>query len=104
MGARNRVGIGLLYRPAGLHRLPELIPGLHKRLKIWAQGCRVDVSMTDVSPTESSWMLRPLNKASFGYCAPDQCVPTLDCVTHGSHKAGSTAAIRLPITDKTDLT
>jgi hypothetical protein len=40
MGARNRVGIGLSYRPARLHRLAELIPwnipGLHKRLKIRA--------------------------------------------------------------------
>jgi hypothetical protein len=27
MGARNRVGIGLSYRPARLHRLAELIPG-----------------------------------------------------------------------------
>jgi hypothetical protein len=26
MGARNRVGIGLSYRPARLHRLEELIP------------------------------------------------------------------------------
>ena len=26
MWARNRVGIGLSYRPAGLHRLAELIP------------------------------------------------------------------------------
>jgi hypothetical protein len=26
MGARNRVGIGLLYRPARLHRLAETIP------------------------------------------------------------------------------
>ncbi len=24
-------------------------------------GCRVDVSPTDVSPTENSWMLRPLD-------------------------------------------
>ncbi len=32
--------------------------------------CRVDVSPTYVSLTESSWMLRPLNKASLGYCAP----------------------------------
>ena len=54
-------------------------------------------SPTDVSPTESSWMLRPLNKASLGYYAPDRCVPTLDRATHGSHKAGATAAIRLPI-------
>ncbi len=36
------------------------------------------MSPTDVSPTESSWMLRPLNKASLEYCVPDQCVPTLD--------------------------
>jgi hypothetical protein len=41
-------------------------------------GCRVDVSPTNVSPTESSWMLRPLNKASLEYCVPDRCVPTLD--------------------------
>jgi hypothetical protein len=38
MGARNRVEIGLSYRPARLHRLAELtlesIPGLLKRLKI----------------------------------------------------------------------
>jgi hypothetical protein len=27
MGARNRVGIGLSYRPARLHRLAEFIPG-----------------------------------------------------------------------------
>ncbi len=26
MGARNRVGIGLSYRPARLHRLAEFIP------------------------------------------------------------------------------
>ncbi len=37
MGARNRVGIGLSYRPARLHRLVESIPGLLKRLQIRAQ-------------------------------------------------------------------
>ncbi len=41
MGARNRGGIGLSYRPARLHRLDgihslESIPGLHKRLKLRA--------------------------------------------------------------------
>jgi hypothetical protein len=36
MGARNRVGIGLSYWPARLHRLAELIPGLLKSLKIRA--------------------------------------------------------------------
>jgi hypothetical protein len=34
MGARNQVGIGLLYRPAMLYRLAESIPGLLKSLKI----------------------------------------------------------------------
>jgi hypothetical protein len=34
MGPRNRVGIGLAYRPAKLHRLAESIPGLLKSLKI----------------------------------------------------------------------
>ncbi len=34
MGARNRVGIELSYRSARLHRLPELIFGLLKCLKI----------------------------------------------------------------------
>jgi hypothetical protein len=34
MGAKNRVEIGLPYRPAKLQRLAESIPGLHKSLKI----------------------------------------------------------------------
>ncbi len=29
-------------------------------------------------------MLRPLNNVSLGYCVPDQCVPTLDRVKHGT--------------------
>jgi hypothetical protein len=49
--------------------------------------CKVDVSPIDVSPTESSWMLCPLDKASLGYCAPDRCVSTLDRVTHRRHNA-----------------
>ncbi len=32
--ARNGVRIGLSYRPASLHRLAKLIPGLLKRFKI----------------------------------------------------------------------
>ncbi len=50
--------------------------------------CRVDVSPTDVSPTKNSWMLRPLNKASLGYCVPDRCVPTLDRVEHVTSSVG----------------
>ncbi len=34
MGARNRVGKGIPYRPAMRHRLAESIPGLLKTLKI----------------------------------------------------------------------
>ena len=49
---------------------------------------RVDVSPTDVSPTENSWMLRPWNKASLGHCVPDRCVPTLDRVKHGTSSVG----------------
>ena len=50
--------------------------------------CRVDVSPTDVSPTENSLMLRPWNKASLGHCVPDRCVPTLDRVKHGTSSVG----------------
>ena len=45
MGARNRVGIGLSYRPARMHRLGvdslELILERLKRLKIRALGAAV---------------------------------------------------------------
>ncbi len=61
-------------------------------------GCRVDVSPTDVSPTESSWMLRPLNKASLGYCVPDRCVPTLDrtrSASGASWISGASGQLRL---------
>jgi hypothetical protein len=47
MGARNRVGIWLSYRPARLHRLAESILGLLENIKIRAlavryvkEGCR----------------------------------------------------------------
>jgi hypothetical protein len=44
MGARHRVGIGLLYRPARLHRLAEFIPWNRFRGPIHVQKyqlCRV---------------------------------------------------------------
>jgi hypothetical protein len=41
MGTGNRVGIGVSYRPARLHRLAESIPGLLKSLKILAQKVEV---------------------------------------------------------------
>ncbi len=42
-----------------------------------------------MSPTENSWMLRPLNKASLGYCVPDRCVLILD---HSSMELAPSAA------------
>ncbi len=41
--------------------------------------CNVSPSPTDVSPTENSWMLHPLDKVSLGYFAPDRTIPSL-CV------------------------
>jgi hypothetical protein len=39
--------------------------------------CNVSPSPTDVSPTENSWMLHPLDKVSLVYCAPDRTIPSL---------------------------
>ncbi len=40
--------------------------------------CNVSPSLTDVSPTENSWMLHPLDKVSLGYFAPDRTIPSLN--------------------------
>jgi hypothetical protein len=40
--------------------------------------CNVSPSPTDVSPTENSWMLHPLDKVFHGYFAPDQTIPSLN--------------------------
>jgi hypothetical protein len=40
------------------------------------QGCNVSPSLTDVSPTENSWMLHPLDKVSLGYFPPDRIIPS----------------------------
>jgi hypothetical protein len=45
-------------------------------MDILLDRCRVNVSPTNVSPTESSWMLRPLYDVSLGLIIPDRCVPT----------------------------
>jgi hypothetical protein len=63
MGARNRGGIGLSYRPARLHRLGEFtlesIPGLHKRLKIRAQVlCVTEPKMAGVRTRGKNPLLR----------------------------------------------
>jgi len=51
---------------------------------IW---CNVSPSPTDMSPTENSWMLHPLDKMSLGYCAPDRTIPSLntDWMRHPCH-------------------
>ncbi len=61
---------------------------LYNPVRYGQSRCRVDVSPTDASPTENSWMLRPLNKASLRYCVPDRCVPTLDRVNHKTSSVG----------------
>ncbi len=57
-GARNRVGIGLSYRPARLIHSLESIPGLHKRLKIRAfsiyQLIRMEMRLKTTLPLFSS--------------------------------------------------
>jgi hypothetical protein len=52
MGARNRVGIGLSYRPARLHtyRLAKLIPGLPKSLEIRTLSLSSQAESKDNSP------------------------------------------------------
>jgi hypothetical protein len=40
--------------------------------------CRVDVSPTNVSLTENSWILQPSYYLSLGLIIPDRCVPSLD--------------------------
>ncbi len=40
--------------------------------------CNVSPSPTDVSPTENSWMLHPLDNVSLGYFAPDRTIPSLN--------------------------
>ncbi len=51
MVTRHRVEMGLLYRPARLHRLAEFIPGLHKRLKIRAQLPSCDILLVTTKYT-----------------------------------------------------
>jgi hypothetical protein len=70
MGTRNRVGIGLSYRHARLHRLAEFIPwnrflgSMHKRLKIRAQASGVEFVMLNLwsgrgggGLEESGWLM-----------------------------------------------
>jgi hypothetical protein len=63
---------------------------------MYKSQCRVDVPPTDVSPTENSWMLRPLNKASLRYCVPDRGVPTLDRVNHETSSVGRYCSLSRP--------
>ena len=59
MGARNPVGIGLSYRPSGLHMLAELIPWnrFFGSLKVQKpKGCR------KVAETETLWSQGPVTR------------------------------------------
>ncbi len=50
--------------------IQELSVGIHR-------SGTLSPSPTDVSPTENSWMLHPLDKVSLGYFAPDRTIPSL---------------------------
>jgi hypothetical protein len=64
--------------------------------ELYKSPLRFEGFRVDVSPTESSWMLCSLNKASLGYCAPDLCVPTLDPVKHGTSSVGCYRGLSQP--------
>jgi hypothetical protein len=59
MGPRNRVGIGLSYWPARLHKLAESIPGLFKVLKYRLSICFV------ADPDSNIFVKMPDNKTIF---------------------------------------
>jgi hypothetical protein len=71
----------------GLHRRFELMSSLsgvrhsNQRASLLVASlsrCNVSPSPADVSPTENSWMLHPLDRLSLGYFAPDRTVPSLN--------------------------
>ncbi len=59
--------------------------------------CNVSSSPTDVSPTENSWMMRPQEKESLGYWAPDRTIPknTLSEATSFSPSSGAKRQLRV---------
>ncbi len=59
--------ISLMYPTLGPH---QVCPA--------STGCNVSPSPTDVSPTENSWMLHPLDKVSLDYFPPDRTIPSLN--------------------------
>jgi hypothetical protein len=68
-----------------VHSIPLLLSAVQVRkifhnsvLGTSRPGCRDDVSLTDVSPNENSWILCSLHYLFLGLMIADQCVPTLD--------------------------
>jgi len=58
----------------GHHCHGQQVPPGVLRLHLLQEGkpsCNDNSSPTDVSPIDVSWILRPLDKASPGYCVPD---------------------------------
>jgi hypothetical protein len=58
-----------------LPNYPVILSCCHIHSKL---GCNVSPSPTDVSPTENSWMLHPLDKVFLDYFAPDRTIPSLN--------------------------
>jgi hypothetical protein len=60
----------------GLERGLEQIRYMDEAIATFLYRCNVSPSPTDVSPTENSWMLHPLDKVFRGYFAPDRTIPS----------------------------
>jgi hypothetical protein len=73
-----------VYVPAGIGTPPTPLSQANVPLPPEPKGgghtrwCNVSPSPTDVSPTENSWLLHPLDKVSLGYFAPDRTIPSLN--------------------------
>jgi hypothetical protein len=55
--------------------IKNIVSVVEEGANLW---CNVSPSPTNVSPTENSWMLHPLDKISLGYCAPDRTITSLN--------------------------
>ncbi len=69
------------YRSVNTQTLPiravsNLLENSQRYLQL--KGCNVSPSPTEVSPTENSWMLHPLDKVSLDYFTTDRTIPSLN--------------------------
>jgi hypothetical protein len=68
MEASNRLGMGLSYRPARLHRLAESIPGLLRSLKIPSLAGRCDNPIPNKKNIPTWFLASHKNCSKFQHC------------------------------------